>query len=55
MANIRSVSIGKDALLLQAGLAAKLSDKNRIGVDLSGLVGPRNDAHGGCATLNFAF
>ncbi len=53
--NIRSVSIDKDALLLQAGLGANLSDKIRIGVDYSGLIGARNDDHGGRATLNFAF
>ena len=55
LANIRSVSIDKDALLLQAGLGANLSDKIRIGVDYSGLIGARNDDHGGRATLNFAF
>jgi hypothetical protein len=32
-----------------------LSDKIRIGVDYSGLIGARNDDHGGRATLNFAF
>ncbi|MEY4851223.1 MAG: maleylacetoacetate isomerase [Pseudomonadota bacterium] len=55
LANIRSVSIDKDALLLQAGLGANLSDKIRIGVDYSGLIGARNDDHGARATLNFAF
>jgi general secretion pathway protein F len=41
--------------LLQAGLGANLSDKIRIGVDYSGLIGARNDDHGARATLNFAF
>lgn len=55
LANLRSVSIDKDALLLLAGLGGNLPGKVRIGVDHSGLVGPRNDDHGGRATLNFAF
>lgn len=55
MANIHSVSIGKDALLLQAGLGANLSDKIWIDVDYSGLVGLGNDDHSGRASLNFAF
>ncbi len=53
--NIRSVLIDRTALLLQGGVAVNLSDKIRFNLDYSGLIGKRNDDHGGRATLNFAF
>jgi fibronectin-binding autotransporter adhesin len=52
---IRSVGIDADALLLQAGAGVNLSDKIRFSLDYSGLIGERNDDHGGRATLNFKF
>ena len=53
--NIRSVLIDRSALLLQGGVGVNLSDTIRFNLDYSGLIGKRNDDHGGRATLNFKF
>jgi outer membrane autotransporter protein len=53
--NIRSVLIDRSALVLQGGVGVNLSDMIRFNLDYSGLIGKRNDDHGGRATLNFAF
>ena len=53
--NIRSVLIDRSALSLQADAGVNLSDTIRFSLGYSGLIGKRNDDHGGRATLNFAF
>lgn len=52
---IRSVSLDPDAALLQADLGFNLSDRARINVGYSGLIGRKNSDHAGRATLSFAF
>jgi len=52
---IRSVQMDRDALSLQADIGVNLSDMIRFSLGYSGLIGKRNDDHGGRATLNFAF
>jgi fibronectin-binding autotransporter adhesin len=52
---IRSVQIDRSALNMQLDAGVNLSDTIRFSLGYSGLVGKRNDDHGGRATLNFAF
>lgn len=52
---IRSVELDPDAALLQADLGFNLSDRARINVGYSGLIGKNNSDHAGRATLSFAF
>uniref|UniRef100_UPI00334056EF autotransporter domain-containing protein n=1 Tax=Sandarakinorhabdus sp. TaxID=1916663 RepID=UPI00334056EF len=52
---IRSVQIDRSALSLQADAGVNLSQTIRFSLGYSGLIGKRNDDHGGRATLNVAF
>ncbi|WP_164156216.1 autotransporter-associated beta strand repeat-containing protein [Sandarakinorhabdus rubra] len=52
---IRSVALDRNAALLQADIGFNLSDRARINVGYSGLVGQNNSDHAGRATLSFAF
>lgn len=52
---IRSVQMDRDSLSLQADASVNLSETIRFSLGYSGLIGKRNDDHGGRATLNFAF
>lgn len=52
---IRSVELDPDAALLQADIGFNLSDRARINVGYSGLLGKNNSDHAGRATLSFAF
>ncbi|MFZ4380521.1 MAG: autotransporter domain-containing protein, partial [Sandarakinorhabdus sp.] len=52
---IRSVQMDRDAVSLQADVGVNVSDTIRFSLGYSGLIGKRNDDHGGRATLNFAF
>ncbi|MEI6486236.1 MAG: autotransporter domain-containing protein [Sphingomonadales bacterium] len=53
--NIRSVAIDPDALLLQVGASARVTDRVRLGLDYSGLIGDLNNDHSARASLNIAF
>ncbi len=55
LGSIQSVAMDPDAALLQADIGFNLSDKARMSVGYSGLIGKNNQDHGGRATLNFAF
>jgi outer membrane autotransporter protein len=52
---IQSVALDPDAALLQADIGFNLSDRARINVGYSGLIGKNNSDHAGRATLSFAF
>jgi autotransporter-associated beta strand protein len=54
-AAIRSVALDPDAALLQADIGVHLSDRARLNVGYSGLIGKNNSDHAGRATLSFAF